>query len=84
MVALFCKLQINYNIKKGWHYVRSDTQIAIRIKELREIHGITLESLAKEFEITKEQYEEYESGEIDIPVSLYKIASKFNVELTQF
>jgi transcriptional regulator with XRE-family HTH domain len=58
-------------------------QIAIRIKELREIHGITLESLAKEFEITKEQYEEYESGEIDIPVSfLYKIASKFNVELT--
>jgi transcriptional regulator with XRE-family HTH domain len=58
-------------------------QIAIRIKELREIHGITLESLAKEFEITKVQYEEYESGEIDIPVSfLYKIASKFNVELT--
>ncbi len=58
-------------------------QIAIRIRELREIHGITLESLAKEFEITKEKYEEYESGEIDIPVSfLYKIASKFNVELT--
>ena len=58
-------------------------QIAVRIRELREIYEISLESLAEEFEITKEQYEEYESGEVDIPVSfLYKFANKFSVELT--
>lgn len=58
-------------------------QIAARIRELREIYGVTLESLAKEFGIAKEQYEKYESGEVDIPVSfLYKFAGKFNVELT--
>jgi len=58
-------------------------QIAMRIKELREIYGISLEELAKEFNMEKEEYEEYESGKVDIPVSfLYKIANKFNVELT--
>lgn len=58
-------------------------QIAARIKELREISGISLESLAREFEISVETYEQYESGNVDIPVSfLYMIANKFNVELT--
>ena len=58
-------------------------QIALRIKELREIYDISLKSLAEEFEIPQEQYEAYESGDVDIPVSfLYKIASRFNVELT--
>lgn len=58
-------------------------QIAERIKELREIAGISLEALAKEFHITVEEYEQYESGDVDIPVSfLYEVANKFNVELT--
>lgn len=59
-------------------------QIAARIKELREISGISPESLAKEFNIPKETYYEYESGSADIPVSfLYAIAGKFKVELTE-
>jgi len=58
-------------------------QIAQRIKELREISGISIDTLAKEFNITVEQYMEYESGNVDIPVSfLYQVASKFNVELS--
>ena len=58
-------------------------QIAARIKELREISGISIEDLAKEFKITAETYQEYESGNKDIPVSfLYEISNKFNVELT--
>lgn len=58
-------------------------QIAERIKELRNISGLTLESLAEEFGISKDAYEEYESGNVDIPVGfLYKVANKFNVELT--
>lgn len=58
-------------------------QIAARIKELREISGISIETLAKELKISPETYLEYESGNTDIPVSfLYEISNRFNVELT--
>lgn len=58
-------------------------QIAQRIKELREISDMSVESMSKELKIGVDKYTEYESGEIDIPVSfLYEIAGKFNVELT--
>jgi transcriptional regulator with XRE-family HTH domain len=59
-------------------------QIAERIKELREVSGVTPESLAKELGISNETYRDYESGDNDIPLSqLYEIAGKFNVELTE-
>ncbi len=58
-------------------------QIAMRIRELREIAGISIEAMAQEFNISLELYELYESGEADIPVSfLYQVANRFNVELT--
>lgn len=58
-------------------------QIAERIKGLREIAGISQEDLAKEMGISLETYHEYESGNVDIPVSfLYEVATKFKVELT--
>ena len=58
-------------------------QIAIRIKDLREISGLSIETLAKDLGISAETYQEYESGNVDIPVSfLYELANKFNVELT--
>ncbi len=58
-------------------------QIAARIKDLREISGISADDLAKSLNIPVETYIGYESGNSDIPVSLlYEIANKFNVELT--
>jgi quercetin dioxygenase-like cupin family protein len=58
-------------------------QIARRIKELREISGISMETLAKEFSIPIDLYKKYESGESDIPIGfLYQVSGKFNVELT--
>jgi transcriptional regulator with XRE-family HTH domain len=58
-------------------------QIAARIKELREIAGLSAEALAKELNITTETYQDYESGNKDIPVSfLYEISNRFKVELT--
>lgn len=58
-------------------------QIAMRIKELREIHGLSIENLASQLGIPLESYAAYEEGQTDIPVSiLYGIANYFNVELT--
>lgn len=58
-------------------------QIAARIKDLREIEGITIETLAKELGVPVNLYREYESGAIDIPVGfLYEVSNRFNVELT--
>lgn len=57
--------------------------IASRIRELREIAGVSQETLTLEFNIPIETYLEYESGDADIPVGfLYKVAHRFNVELT--
>jgi transcriptional regulator with XRE-family HTH domain len=59
-------------------------QISERLKELREVSGVTVESLAKDIGIPPEVLREYEGGDADIPVSLlYEIAGKFNVELTE-
>jgi len=56
--------------------------IAERLKELREIAGISAESLAMELGITSTIYSEYESGNSDIPVGfLMKVAHRFNVDL---
>ncbi len=58
-------------------------QIAARIKELREISGVSLPSLAREFGVSVEQYGDYENGRADIPVGiLAKLAHKFGVELS--
>ncbi|MEI7834759.1 MAG: XRE family transcriptional regulator, partial [bacterium] len=58
-------------------------QIALRIREIREIEGITQETLASELGISAETYARYEAGETDISVSvLYQIANRFNVELS--
>jgi len=57
--------------------------IAERIRDLREISGLSTESLSKELGVSNELYQKYESGTVDIPVGfLYEIANRFNVELT--
>jgi len=59
-------------------------EIAERIKEIREVSDITVESLAKELGISADTYRQYESGACDIPVSvLYEIAGRFKVELAE-
>ncbi len=57
--------------------------IASRIKELREISAISVESFARELNVDKELLLSYESGVTDIPVGfLFKIAHRFNMELS--
>lgn len=58
-------------------------QIAGRIKEIREISGISAETLALKLGLTKDIYNKYESGETDIPVGIiFEISELFNVELS--
>jgi transcriptional regulator with XRE-family HTH domain len=57
--------------------------IAERVRGLREISGISHETLAKELGLSPEQYLEYESGNVDIPAGfLIKVAQKNNIELS--
>ena len=54
-----------------------------RIKELREILGISAFDLAKETNIQFETYCKYENGELDIPISvLYTIAVYLKTDVT--
>jgi len=56
--------------------------IAERIRELREIAAISIESLARELGVSQELIRQYESGSVDIPVGfLAKVAHKFGIEL---
>ena len=58
-------------------------QIADRIKEIREISGISAESLASQLGVENSLYLKYESGNSDIPVGfIYEIAHYFHVELS--
>jgi quercetin dioxygenase-like cupin family protein len=58
-------------------------QIADRLRGMREVLEIPPDEAALTCAITKEQYLDYESGEVDIPVSiLHRMAQKFNLDLT--
>lgn len=58
-------------------------QIAMRIRELREIADYSVAEVAAATEISEEEYMSYESGHTDIPISfLIKISSFFNVDST--
>jgi mannose-6-phosphate isomerase-like protein (cupin superfamily) len=58
-------------------------QIACRIREIREISGISAESLASKLGLKYETYLNYESGNTDIPVGIIlSIAEMFNIELS--
>lgn len=58
-------------------------QIAERIRGLREIARLSVETAAADLGIPPQTYRSYESGTIDIPVSfLYQVAQKFQVELS--
>jgi mannose-6-phosphate isomerase-like protein (cupin superfamily) len=58
-------------------------QIADRIRGLRDIAQLSVETCAQELGIPVETYRRYESGDADIPASfLYQVAGKFHVELS--
>ena len=58
-------------------------EVALRIREMRLIAGFTIAEMAQMTDVTPEQYEIYEVGNIDLPFSfIHKCAIAFNIELT--
>ena len=59
-------------------------QIALRIRELRDIVGFSTQEMAARTGITEEQYIAYESGQVDLPFTfLHKAAMAMGVEPIQ-
>ena len=60
------------------------SEIATRIKELREIIGFSVEEMTEKTDVTEQTYLSYESGKVDIPFSfIHKCALAFGVEMTE-
>ncbi|MDR2135486.1 MAG: cupin domain-containing protein [Treponema sp.] len=58
-------------------------EISSRIKEFREIMAISAIDMARDIGISFETYEQYESGALDIPISvLYKISNRLGTDTT--
>ena len=59
-------------------------EIASRIREMREILGITPEEMALKTDVSAEEYKAYESAKIDLPFSfIHKCALSFGIELNE-
>lgn len=58
--------------------------VAARIKGLRLLSGLSVEEVAKVVNVSTEAYEQYESGDDDIPVSLLnEISDYYKVDMTE-
>ena len=60
------------------------SEVASRIKEMREIMGYSTLEMAEKTDVTEEKYLCYESGKADIPFTfIHKCALEFGVEMTE-
>ena len=60
------------------------SEVANRIREMREVMGWTVAEMAVKTEISEEQYIEYEQGKVDLPFTfIHKCAIAFDVEMTE-
>ena len=58
--------------------------VALRIREMREIVGYSVAEMAEKTEISQQLYMEYEAGSADLPFTfMHKCAKVFGLELTE-
>ena len=58
-------------------------EVALRIREMREITGLTRAEMAGKVEVTPEEYDAYESGSVDFPFTfIHKCALVFGIGIT--
>ena len=57
-------------------------EIALRIREMRDILGLSVQKMAQLTEVSDEQYKLYESGKVDLPFTyMHKCAKIFGIEI---
>ncbi|MBR0466595.1 MAG: AMP-binding protein [Clostridia bacterium] len=58
-------------------------EVAARIREMREISGLTVEEMANKVEVTVDDYLRYEGGKEDFPFTfIHKCSKVFNIGIT--
>ena len=58
-------------------------EVALRIREMREISGLSPAEMAQKVEVTPAEYEAYESGTVDFPFTfIHKCALVFGIGIT--
>ena len=58
-------------------------EIAARIKEMRDIMGFSSAEMAEKTDVTIEEYQQYENGELDFPFTfIHKCALAFGIDMT--
>ena len=58
-------------------------EVALRIREMREISGLSPSEMAQKVEVTPAEYEAYESGTVDFPFTfIHKCALVFGIGIT--
>ena len=58
-------------------------EIALRIREMREILGYSKQKMADLTEVSEETYRLYETGTVDLPFTfMHKCAKVFGLEIT--
>ena len=58
-------------------------EIALRIREMREILGYSMQKMADATEVSEEIYRRYETGTVDLPFTfMHKCAKVFGLEIT--
>ncbi len=58
-------------------------EVAARIREMREISGLSAEEMAKAVEVSPKEYAAYEEGLVDFPFTfIHKCAKVFNIGIT--
>ena len=59
-------------------------EIALRIREMREILGFSCAEMAEKTQVSEELYQQYETGRVDLPFTfIHKCALAFNIEMTE-
>ncbi len=58
-------------------------EVAARIREMREICGLSVEEMVTKTDVSLEEYNKYENGELDFPFTfIHKCSKAFGVEMT--
>ncbi len=59
-------------------------EVAARIREMREILGLSTAEMARNTEVSVQEYEQYESGALDFPFSfIHKCALAYGIDMTE-